>query len=1504
MRRFSAIAFLACILFAPLTARAGEVALKISDVSGLSSPWPLVAGIPFPGGEVKDPSAIRVTGGGREIASQVDVAATWRDGSIRWAFVSFTAPVTAEYRVEYGEGVARGSHGRPLQVRNEPGGGFTVDTGAAVYRFEKDKLLPEQAWLVSGAGRTQILEGSGNGAYLVDNSGQTARVAGKAAGIEQEILKEGPRRFAVKRSGWYVTESGEKLARAEAWLYFSAGVPYVKITHSLILTEDTNKVWIKDYGLEFKPPSSPSQVYCAVGEAGNEDVVRKAGAEGRDVFLLQDTYPHFAEKEYKAAIGISEKGKEEAAEEFKVAGDWAHGDYGSYGVTLVMPWLAERFPKEISFGASGARAVLWSGRCGRELDFRAGTLAKEYWQSWAEKGPGSPGMAKLSRIVNNAQGASRTHDVWFLPRGGTYNEEQVKKTALAAARNPLVMADPEWLCFTEALGWPMRHKDTERFPEEENLISEAWKRLMLPDRVFPMRGFINWGHGPYLGYRNIGGKWYAVFRSYGNMNVYNVRRHVWSLFARSGERVYYDFGHRFNRLLGDFGVVRWDAPDKLRGAFTIQRPPVNSLPFYWGNESRIYDMNCSSSDIGNWLMEYYLTGDEYCRDITVSIGEAYKKSWNLEEAVNWRKALSFLTLRKLVILYMREWDEDFGKMAKDLAHALIDVESQSGVKAQHMTYGCAMYKDQRHLPALYMYYKETGDDLGKKAFLKILAHRYRFYRLPVPVSYQSAAAFAYPIAYFMTGNEGYIRVLEQTWKEGTSGFSMSLEEELSRMPENPSEWTTLPNLGVSAHTHFFLGLPSAMKFFADKGFTGKTFPSLVKSMRDTSGRVIFSHATGRDTVFNLFCVTPQEGEVKIDVFPYPPAPEPVAISGVKMEAEERIPTMVPITYKRPAATDRQYHVLLSVPASAPSGLYLLSFRGNDPFVVLDATSEKVALYSPEGFWSAFAEVEGDGWAVTGQRSASRLGDRQPFFFRVPEGLENLEVFLGRPAGIRAPDGTAVLEDGGVKRGRLSIPVEGRTGIWSIESDKRTPLVFFRLLNVEPVAAFGSPDRLPDGITGKISTDLPAAAEKKEGLDFVDGIDGKALQLSGKRILRFPRGRESGGGGYTHFPGRQGTVEFWLKPRWSAHDILLGEGDSFRVRSLFTAPHLHLGYRYGTRASQKILYSDLILELLGTFEGAESLRPFLDAKSLIGREEHHLLSAGEWVHLAFTWAFARPGNLVDAKDISGDLAWPVRWRIFGPFDRGDPVLPEDVLSSYPDEIEINGKTFSSRDVVVRNTLYEFPGMLENEPSGRAAYVFLKLNSPRTQEVTLGMGADWWMQAWVNGKLIHDTTGTSNEVYPFSIWNHTVKAKLEKGENILAVRFIRGGGSTLALGGPRELKNPGLPFKWEFAIFVDGHRLEDYRSPERVRFLRSPGDRLSSWQEKCEDFILATEGEDILLGPLDGAIDMLRISDVVRYNQDFSPPRKAFAQDKNTRALFLFDGSLGGASSFSPLPLEAR
>ena len=1301
---FLLFAFAFLILAPP--AGASEFALVVNDVSGLTAPWPLMASLPFPEGEITNASAIRIVSQGKEVPAQIDVAATWRDGSIRWALAGFTASPGADYWVEYGPGVKRAPHPAPLKMNREADGSLLVDTGAAAYEFAADKLLPERAWLGTGHDRTPILVGSGDGTYLVDNQGRTARVAGATADVATEVLREGPGRVVLKRSGWYVTPTGEQLARAEAWFYLAAGSAFMRVTHSLIFTQDTNKVWVRDYGLQFRTPAAPQRVACTRGEVGKEDL-KTVAADGGEVFLLQDTYPHFAERESRAVIGRASGKDERILEEFPCAGDWAHGDYGGYGLTVVMPWLAERFPKEIAFGPQGARAVLWSGRSGRELDFRGKTLVAEYWQTWARKGPGSPGADALANWPSNAQGVARTHDIWLVPHTGGYDADVVRTTAIAAARPPLALADPKWLCATKAMGYPMLHKDVERFPREEALISEYWDRFVLPLRAFPTHGFIAWGQFPVWYYASVDGRIMARFHILTHSDPYGFRREPWRLYARSGERRYYDYAHRFTRHTGDFYLAHCDAPGpgKERGAFAFPGNKGRHLPFLWGDRTnRFYIL---SGDIGSWLMDYYLTGDERSLELVHIVRDSFRKHWRVGSTT---PSYPIKVLRTLVTLSILDWDEDLNLMARELARSLIDLESQNGVR-DYGGYG-PMYKDSRNAHNFVEYYMETGDEIAKEAFLKLVDQRYRFDRRVNPIGYKNYDGFTHSLAYWMTGDQRYRGAAEQAVRDSLLAVAgHPLFAELARLPQNPLDWKRMPqNLSIAFYQHPFVGLPTALRLIADEGWSGETTPLVVKPMRVPSAKALFEHKKGGDTRLSIYFRS-QRRNIQLAVLPYPERAAASPVRGIAVEMQERMP----LGPRYPADQHQHYHAFLTVPPETPDGLYLLSVDGDETFTVLDATRSKVALYCPEGFWSVSIGEH------SGSASYGRPGEGMPAYFRVPEHVRNLELLLGGPAWVRAPDGSVAVVMSDDNIGRLSIPVEGRAGIWSIEPYIHTfagdcPPSFFRLLNVEPVVAFGAASHLPQAVRGERGPLAPPPPEPRAESEFVGGIAGRAVKLAGDHTLRFPRGESLTEGGYAHFPGASGTAEFWFRPDWSTHETpirVYGQAE----RSLLRGPHLVLSHRW-YRKPRRVIHSLLRLELRAAKSGTPPA----------GLECRHFFRAGQWVHVAYTWQIRQ--------------------------------------------------------------------------------------------------------------------------------------------------------------GPKRMEG-------SLAVLIDGRRL----SPKRVPYgLKELAGRAR--------FQLSEQGDEIVLGPFQGTMDSLRLSDIVRYPGDFVPTRRPPQMDRHTRAVFLFDGDLEGTSAFSQTPIQAH
>ena len=1214
------ILFLACKV-----ARAGGFDLRINDVSGIDAPWPMVAGLPFPAGELKDPESVIMLVNGKEVACQVDVAARWRDGSIRWALAGFTASPAGSYRVEYKDGKRRQPHPAPLRVERN-NSGFIVDTGKAVYEFNNISILPESASLLSSGDKIKFLGGSGTGAFLVDNKGRTARISGKNAQIENVVLKEGPGRLVLKRSGWYVTDDGEKIARGEVWIYFWAGTPNFKVTHSLVITGDTNDLWFKNYGLSFGTESSPREVLISAGKTGGKRKISRVKGNGGRVFMMQEEYPHFLERESRGITGREADGKSEILEQVESVGDWACGDYGDFRMSIVMPRLAERFPKEISFGPSGAEAFFWSGRSGRDLDFRSKTVLEEHYGTWGKDfyKPSWGGAARsIDQEKGNAQGYARTHDLWIvIDHPGS--PESMGVLCEAASNEILAAADPEWLCKTNAMGYPMHHKDEKKFPAEEMLIREMWDRLEIPMKAFPVNGFLGWGMTP-CRYEDQRGRIMMEWRSF-FLGEYGMKRETWRHYGRSGERRYYDLGRKFSNFTGDWSIMRYDAPKKPKGTF----PEARYVPFLWGDRTSNFIVH--GGDIGHWLYDYYLTGNEFALEMVKMARESINKTWKEKPDVT--TGTPFLSMRVLLTVAMLDWDPESVENLTRTVRGILDIKSQNGINlAANGGYG-AEYKDHRASHNILEYYLETGDEAAKESFLKLVDQRYRFDRRENAVSYKNYDGFTYSMAYWLTGDERYRTVAEQALKD-MSRYSAArpLAPQLSSRNPDPLTWNSLPDyLGSHEWHNPLIGIPTALKLVAEKGWSGKVTPLAVKSMDVVESMVVFRHEKGKQTFVRMVLHTVKENP-QITIYSWPVTKPGISsplisspLTGIRVTLEKRMPPGSYFIKNRvePGKPRQSYHAEVLLPGTFETGYYLLYTGGEEGFTVLDSTSEKVGLYSPEGFWSLSG----------GSMPYGRSGEAMPVFFNVPENTKNLEILLTRPSTVRKPDGSDALSAAASNIGNVSIPVKGEYGIWSLEPDITSfhgtcPPAFFKLLNVPPVISFGLPGLLP------ILPFTPAATAEDikpsgSALQYVKGVSGQALRMTGGKKLEISVGRQLPSNGYEYLPGERGTVEFWFKADRSTYEIPVGEPISIIDQNFLSGPHLNLYHRYYVRRNIRGLYSTLRLEFL-----ADPGR-----KPASGREVSHFFRSGRWTHVAYVWDIKEAGKGMDGSVqifINGRLA---------------------------------------------------------------------------------------------------------------------------------------------------------------------------------------------------------------------------------------------------------------------------
>ncbi|MBD3292528.1 MAG: hypothetical protein GF393_06360, partial [Armatimonadia bacterium] len=986
-----ATVLLALIIAFPLQA-AQTVPLIVNDVSGVDWDWPLIGGVPIPRGAIDGPHDIRILDAdGNQVEAQIDITTTYRDGSPRWALVSMMAPPDGEYVAQIG-GVTEVSPQRASMLVETGEGAYEVDAFPASYTVTDASLVP-QAVTLTPPGTTIGFE-----AYCIDNQGRRAVAAGPDANIEVSVLKDGPVRTVLRTEGDYVLEDGTPIARGVCIMEFYAGNTNARLTHSFVLTQDTNELWFRDYGITATFPGQGDAVATFDTDRAFDTTVREVSlTEGDQAAMTQVEFPHFGERGSLYDLMLMSGNRGTIFETGEACGEWADLTRGDTGCMIAVRDFAEQFPKGYSATPDALTVHLWPQRSGKEMDFRAETLVRDYWKSWADQAPG--GAEALAQISSNAQGAQKTHDLWIVPHPGELNLDATVRAAHAFVEPVLLQTDPEFLCASGALPWPLQPKDTEQFPDEEALISDFWERTTFGYRVFPMTGFIAWGMNPYLRYvKDDQGRWQAAFYRLARMVDYGLRRHVWNLYARSGERRYYDYGSRFNTFAGDWEMQHVDVEgedglEKMKGGLAnyggIHRP------FYWG-APELLSTGISGHDAWNWLAEYYMTGDEHALEVAQQYADAFKRHWDLQTAVD--GSAPFIILRVITALHTHDWDPALGEIARELAHALMIPDNPNGFY-EEMPYG-PLYKVDRNASATYDYWWATGDERAKTVFLKALDYEYRFNRIPEPIAYQNGKAYLYTLAYNMTGREVYRRIAAQLVRSSLTVESLTLAEEIG--DADPYELESLPFRGPHLNMHPTLGIPTALTVMAEAEEPIAPWPLLVKALNAEQARAVFEKPEGEALSLRVYFRTIRTGEIEPQIF----GPDERRVD-CNISGEERIPSYAPSQFRH-----LNYHI--EIPADAAAGTYTLGIGGPEEFIVQEAGTEQVALACPDGFWV------GAGGASAGER----------MYFSVPEGAETLDLFIGRPLTLFAPDGSVALEPSAESIGDVSLAVDGRSGPWS------------------------------------------------------------------------------------------------------------------------------------------------------------------------------------------------------------------------------------------------------------------------------------------------------------------------------------------------------------------------------------------------------------------------------------------------------------------------------------------
>lgn len=752
--------------FNPLTQRQVEVLLDVPEPCADLNLLPVTFGFPMPAGVCWSADELRlVNAAGEEVASQRETTGLWaREGAVQW--VRFDSLVDPGQRLFVEAGKPLAVPEVPVKV-NRSNDRLTVDTGKALYVLSLEKSPIEEVLL---AGQRVVSAQGSRGLYVKDQKDRIAVISEQDALLEVEA--EGPLAACVRMEGFYRTEDGEPLARHITRLEFFSGRAEVKVTHTLVLTRDSNEIWFKEVGWELQADAGPDAYALFNSERAKPGSATEKIplSPGSSAYMLQKTHERFESgSNYFEAV---HNGKLLA--EGEECGDWAVLAGQRAGLLFACREAARQHPKEFEVRSDLVNLKLFSERAGEELDFHSEVLVKKL-QIPADK------VADIIKRPNNAQGWAKTHELLFVPFLSAEPEGAIMNSALLSTP-PFALPDPAWIAETKAMG-AIHPFDTENFPEIEAVIKNRFDTGPLPRGLEAgFYGFIDYFAGPTYG--NIH---YCSARRYGL--TYGTRGNVWLLYARSAERAYREFAEGTNKSYLDNYFCHWGTEDKVQGLYTLHGGvPFSRLPFYWGRKTKFN--SASSTDLNQLLWLYHLTGYRRAKDAVVNFNQGMKEAWKPYTASSGTlfPERIIMIYRVLTQCYGFTWDLETRALGEATFAVMSDPEGELLLSKNRP--GGSRYKTQVDVRVFLDAWQLHGDPMYYTTLKRVAEHWWHSFVGAAPVRYMNPLGVVSEFLFAQTGDR---RML--------AGLNYLLYRAGSYMH---------PGVSMSAHASVFEGLPYAM----------------------------------------------------------------------------------------------------------------------------------------------------------------------------------------------------------------------------------------------------------------------------------------------------------------------------------------------------------------------------------------------------------------------------------------------------------------------------------------------------------------------------------------------------------------------------------------------------------------------------------------------------------------------------------------------------------------------
>ncbi len=1229
--------------FSTATATVFRIPIRSSGADQ-STTATLYCGIPFPETWKVGPVAI-VDGKGQEVPSSSRIMARWPDSdAIRWLGVEFQGDPSQKYFAV--PATAKIGPVVPGVEVTEEANVFVVVAGTTKFILPKVGALIGQAYLDRNGDGAFTLEElllkntSGDDLYAIDQDGTLATIGGDTddgqlryeTGAEERPEGAPVLRAVFRREGWYVTEAGVKIARHITRLIFEPGAAGVKVAHSFILSEDTEKVWFTDYGLRlnYAKAGQPDTVFFPASDQADAKSVKVALPPAlSEVYLFQEKAFYMSRmdlvKDCHFQIGtLNAFGQEDVVTQGSLAGNWILAGNAHSGIGIAVRNFWQTFPKELNTTHEAITLHLWSPRGGAVLDLRTASIRENWPEEWYNENYASkPLLARINKMNVNAMGLARSHD-FFIALSAAADPQTMAKVAARTQTPTVSLVDPAWLRFSEAMG-RFAPYSPEEFPGEEAFAAEWFDQHMNIWRQWGDYGFLEFGNWPHVWYRKatkgpLEGKWHPYVDRYSSSMDYGTYAHLWRMFARTGQRKYFDAAEETTRQRLDLNMVHWDGlnhsepfklgrydrfPNRVKGIYTTSNSPVS-----WGEFSGMH--HNSGTDLRALAYWYYLTDHRPAWEMITDYRDVVKKVWKDNQVGNLRHGRPFAVLKNLATVYQETGDLEMKLIIEDQVKYLVDLEAPQGLAREAEATGLAKYGVKAG--SMQRAYEVTKDPLAAQSLVRGATTWATTSTGRLPMRYYEVEGELFAAAYDLTKDPVLLRALLRNMKLTLSNYRAA----------NGKDWEPIwEGVGPSASSNVYPlgGIAFAMDAISrhekETGEKVELTPFVRQGGFGDQVLAAFEKPAGKEIVLDVRSIH----ELSPTIY----NAKGGKVAGVIMEPyRDQLYTL------DKAATRWK----ITLPDSLPAGTHFVdSGYSGAMWEVTWTNAKKIVLYAPETY---LLGTGGDSqWP--NRVMPSQLDHREPVYFMVPKDTTQFEISsMGSVEFIR-PGGETIALPGTDGRSQVVEVAETDRGqLWSLGTQG---LTFVTLKGVPPFLAYGNPNRffLPQVEDGALAKMLPLPhsrskmpAEKEDLYASFEGQPGeptRGLILTGKRRLSIASAPPE------LISPQAGTMEFWVMPYWNSVDQL---NESGKIHALMDGGTWNLVFhRWGEMSAT------------ATVEGKEldpkkSLAPAAPAP--IETNAGAILKIGQWTHVALQW-----------KEVDGQFSLEIyvdgRQQRYGPSGAG-------------------------------------------------------------------------------------------------------------------------------------------------------------------------------------------------------------------------------------------------------------